>query len=155
YQYDAVGNMTQMIDGRGITTTYVYNQLNQLVQTTQAAAVPGVRTNEPLPLTAVQYLSRNFYDYNDNVVMTQVEDRGATSIAPGSPRASDLPNPTIAPGTSKTPSPPDSWLYLPGHRLPVRHFQPARRDAGPGDRWRQPRVPGHADALRPQRQPGP
>src|SRR5581483_9714220 len=38
YQYDAVGNMTRMVDGRGIATDYVYTSLNQVVQITHAAA---------------------------------------------------------------------------------------------------------------------
>jgi RHS repeat-associated protein len=91
YQYDPVGNVTRQIDGRGIATDYTYNQLDQVVQTTRAAAVPGVSTAEPLPLTAFQYLSRTFYDYNNNVVLTQVEDRGDTSKVQGLPPAGDLP----------------------------------------------------------------
>jgi RHS repeat-associated protein len=100
YQYDAVGNITRQIDGRGIATDYVYNQLNEMVQKTEATIVPGVSSNEPLPLIAFQYQSRIFYDYNDNIVLSQVEDRGSTSIAPGNPPAADLPFAPVAPGTS-------------------------------------------------------
>jgi RHS repeat-associated protein len=92
YQYDTVGNRTRAIDGRGIETDYVFNQLNQVVETVRAAAVPGSPTSsEPLPLVAFQYLSRTFYDYNDNVVIRQVEDRGNTANVDGNPPAADLP----------------------------------------------------------------
>ena len=46
--------MTSMTDGRGIVTQYVYNQLNQLVETINAAQVPGVSANEPLPADGVR-----------------------------------------------------------------------------------------------------
>ena len=71
--------MTSMTDGRGIVTQYVYNQLNQLVETINAAQVPGVSANEPLPLTAFGYIDRYFYDANGNLVLSQVEDYGDTS----------------------------------------------------------------------------
>jgi RHS repeat-associated protein len=92
YQYDAVGNVVRETDGRGIVTTYDVNQLNQVVQTTRAAAVPGTSPAEPLPLTAFQYLTRTFYDFNDNVVLVQVEDRGNTSNVAGPLPAGDAPN---------------------------------------------------------------
>jgi RHS repeat-associated protein len=106
YHYDEVGNTTRTIDGRGIATDYVYNQLNQVVQVTRAAAhgLYGPDPNEPLPLTDFQYLQRYFYDYNDNVVVSQVEDRGNTSNVDGNPPAADLPatapNPDPAGGTA-------------------------------------------------------
>jgi RHS repeat-associated protein len=109
YQYDAVGNRTRVIDGRGIETDYVFNQLNEVVQTARAAAVPGVSSNEPLPLTAFQYLSRTFYDFNDNVVISQVEDRGDTSHVAGNPPAADLPPPFV-PGASD-PNPPGGPVF--------------------------------------------
>lgn len=93
YQYDNVGNATRMIDGRGIATDYVYNQLNQVVQTTRASAhgLYGADPNELMPLTDFQYLERTFYDFNGNVVLRQVEDRGNTSNVRGNPPAADLP----------------------------------------------------------------
>jgi YD repeat-containing protein len=94
YFYDAAGNMTREVDGRGIATDYVYNQLKQVVQTTEASAT-GVYTpsvSEPLPLTSFRYLTRYFYDYNDNVVLTQVEDRGNTSNVAGPLPGGDAPN---------------------------------------------------------------
>ena len=92
YAYDNVGNMTTMTDGRGIVTQYVYNQLNQLVETINAAQVPGVSANEPLPLTAFGYIDRYFYDANGNVVLTQVEDFGDTSNVGFAPPAGSLPS---------------------------------------------------------------
>ena len=60
YTYDDVGNVTSMTDGRGITTDYFVNELNQVVQTTSAAAVPASgpgNPSEPLPLTAFAYIA--------------------------------------------------------------------------------------------------
>jgi RHS repeat-associated protein len=94
YFYDAVGNVTTEVDGRGIVTKYDVNQLNQVTQTTRAfthdfyGADP---TKEPLPLTDFRYLTRTFYDNNDNVVLTQVEDRGNTSNVAGPLPSADAP----------------------------------------------------------------
>ncbi|MBI1927157.1 RHS repeat protein, partial [Candidatus Poribacteria bacterium] len=87
YFYDAVGNTIRTIDGRGIQTTYRVNQLNQVVQTIRASALPGVATAappEPMSLTAFAYIDNTFYDFNDNVVRREVEDRGNTSNTGGS-----------------------------------------------------------------------
>ncbi len=84
--------MTSMTDGRGIVTQYVYNQLNELVETINAAQVPGVSANEPLPLTAFGYIDRYFYDANGNLVLTQVEDYGDTSNVGFAPPAGSLPS---------------------------------------------------------------
>jgi RHS repeat-associated protein len=92
YTYDNVGNMTSMTDGRGIVTQYVYNQLNELVETINAAQVPGISANEPLPLTAFGYIERYFYDANGNQVLDQVEDYGDTSNVGFAPPAGSLPS---------------------------------------------------------------
>jgi RHS repeat-associated protein len=92
YIYDAVGNQTQVTDGRGIVTQYVYNQLDELVETISAAAVPGVSAQEPLPLAAYNYIERYFYDANGNMVLDQVEDRGDTSNLGYTPPAGSLPS---------------------------------------------------------------
>ncbi|MCB9154976.1 MAG: DUF11 domain-containing protein [Caldilineae bacterium] len=91
--YDPVGNVVREVDGRGIATDHAVNQLNQVVQTTRAAAHQVFLPNpaEPQPLTDFQYLERTFYDFNDNEVLVQVEDRGNTSGVDGSPPASSLP----------------------------------------------------------------
>ena len=101
YSYDDVGNKTSITDGRGITSDYFVNELNQVVQTTTAAAVPASgpgHPSEPLPLTAFAYIHQNFYDYNNNIVINQTEDRGNTSGVDGNPPADDLP--TWVPGAS-------------------------------------------------------
>ncbi|MBL8792802.1 MAG: hypothetical protein JNM56_02755 [Planctomycetia bacterium] len=85
FLYDQVGNATRVIDGRGIATDFVYNQLNQVVQIVHAAAhgLYGADPNEPLPLTDFAYLERFCYDFNNNLVLHQVEDRGNTSNVDG------------------------------------------------------------------------
>lgn len=92
YSYDSRGNMTREVDGRGIATDYVYNQLDQVVEMIQASAT-GLNPSapaEPLPLTGFQYLTRFFYDANGNMVLQQVEDRGNTSNVDGNLPAGDL-----------------------------------------------------------------
>ena len=93
YLYDRVGNVIRQVDGRGVATDYVVNELNQVVQTMHAAAhdIFPPDPAEPLPLTDFQYRERFFYDFNDNLVLRQVEDRGDTSGVDGSPPTSDLP----------------------------------------------------------------
>ncbi|MCB0187076.1 MAG: hypothetical protein KDE31_22570, partial [Caldilineaceae bacterium] len=93
FAYDPVGNVTREVDGRGIATDYFVNQLNQVVQITRAAAhgLVTLSPEEPEPLIDFQYLTRIFYDANDNVVLPQVEDRGNTSQVDGNPPLTKLP----------------------------------------------------------------
>ena len=93
YFYNPVGDVIRSVDGRGIATDYVVNQLNQVVETVEAAA-HGVDTPavaEPLPLTDFQYLERLYYDADNDIVLSEVEDRGNTSNVQGNPPAADLP----------------------------------------------------------------
>ncbi len=86
YAYDPVGNKTRATDGRGIETTYFVNQLDQVVRTTRAAAVPAQGSGnppEPLALTAFAYIEDSRYDFNDNLTQTSIEDRGDTSNTSG------------------------------------------------------------------------
>ncbi|MEA5536936.1 RHS repeat-associated core domain-containing protein [Crocosphaera sp. XPORK-15E] len=86
YEYDNVGNITSITDGRGIRTEFVVNELNQVVRTIRAADVPvsgGGNSDEPLDLTAFSYIEDTFYDANDNVIQRRVEDRGDTSNTGG------------------------------------------------------------------------
>lgn len=94
YQYDPVGNTVRAVDGRGIATDFVVNQLNQNVQTVRAAEhdLFSPEPSEPAPLVNFQYIERFFYDDNDNLVLRQVEDRGNTSHVDGNPSGTDLPS---------------------------------------------------------------
>ncbi|MCH9021783.1 MAG: hypothetical protein IID32_03360, partial [Planctomycetes bacterium] len=92
FTYDDVGNLTSMTNGRGIRTDYFVNELDQVVQTTWAADVALAAAADPAdplvgasvgPLTAFAYVSRTFYDFDDNVVLLQTEDRGNTSSVDG------------------------------------------------------------------------
>lgn len=84
--YDDVGNITSRTDGRNIRTLYAVNELNQVVQTTRAAAVPSPGSGdpeEPRELTAFSYIENTYYDFNNNVVRREIEDRGDTSNTGG------------------------------------------------------------------------
>ena len=94
YFYDPVGNIIRQVDGRGVATDYVVNELNQVVQIVRASA-HGIFTpnpSEPFPLIDFQYLERTFYDFNNNIVLWQVEDRGNTREVDGNPPTGDLPS---------------------------------------------------------------
>ena len=60
YGRDAVGNMTSMTDPRGNTWSYVVNELNQVI-----------RTTEPAPYS---YSKDAIYDANDNIIERRVEN---------------------------------------------------------------------------------
>ncbi|MEQ8822686.1 MAG: hypothetical protein RLY93_20810, partial [Sumerlaeia bacterium] len=92
YEYDERGNVTRVVDGRGVATDFEVNQLDQVVQVTRAAATGLLATNpaENISLTAFAYVERIYYDANDNVVLRQVEDRGNTSDVDGDLPSSDL-----------------------------------------------------------------
>lgn len=66
YFYDPVGNIIRTIDGRGHDTLYNVNQLNQVV-----------RTQSEAPF---RYITDTFYDFNDNVVRIDVENRVAREV---------------------------------------------------------------------------
>lgn len=95
FEYDAVGNVIQSVDGRGIVTAFEVNQLNEVVSITTAVDhgfwSPGVHdSEEPLDLEDFGYQRRFFYDHNGNVVLEQVEDRGNTSGVDGNVPDDDL-----------------------------------------------------------------
>ena len=82
FKYDPVGNIIETLDGRGILTTFAVNQLNQVVQITRAADVPDIGDGDPeelLELEDFKYIENIFFDFNDNVIKRQIEDRGNTS----------------------------------------------------------------------------
>ncbi len=102
YDYDARGNLIRRADPRGIRTDYTYNQLDELVQVTGAAA-HNVFPPDPIePQTPVdfQFLQRYFYDHNGRLVVSQIEDRGNTSATDGNLPSADLPS--VAPNPDPT-----------------------------------------------------
>lgn len=82
YRYDPVGNIVQEVDGRGIQTNYIVNELNQIVQIEHAADHISL-PEEQLPLENFRYIERFWYDFNNNKVLHQKEDRGNTSNVAG------------------------------------------------------------------------
>ncbi|UCE41432.1 MAG: RHS repeat protein [Candidatus Aminicenantes bacterium] len=77
YFYDPVGNIIKEVDGRGIATEYVINQLNQKVQIIQAASVSDSQENG---LKAFKYQTNLTYDSNDNIVKVEEENRDTNNI---------------------------------------------------------------------------
>ncbi|MHC4675500.1 MAG: RHS repeat-associated core domain-containing protein, partial [Planctomycetota bacterium] len=66
YEYDAVGNITRVIDPLLNDTIYDVNQLDQVVQTT---------TRDVAPPANIRYTRDIIYDANDNVVQVDIENR--------------------------------------------------------------------------------
>ena len=95
YLYDRVGNVIGEMDGRGVTTEYSVNQLNQVVQVTRAADVSQALGNNEEPnwsicnddtllecsdgMKAFSYLTRIYYDHNNNVIISEVENRDSNN----------------------------------------------------------------------------
>ncbi len=95
YFYDRVGNVIKEVSGRGIATEYVVNQLNQIVQIIRAADVSEALQNPEEPsftgcsdqdlvecqagMVGFRYLTNLFYDYNDNLVRLEVENRDSNN----------------------------------------------------------------------------
>src|SRR5581483_4503085 len=106
YSYNEVGDRTREVDGRGIATDYVYNQLDEPVQIKRASAhgVFSPDPAEPQALTDFAYLERFFYDSNGNVVEQQVEDRGNTSSVDGNPPSADRPTNAQSPDPAGGPA---------------------------------------------------
>ncbi len=83
YEYDPVGNVTGVIDGRGVLTRRLYNSLNQVVEQRTAAATADAAGPDGDPatgrgeagLTPFSFKTRLEYDANDNLVGEQIEDR--------------------------------------------------------------------------------
>jgi YD repeat-containing protein len=91
FQYDQVGNLTHVVDGRGVLLRAVFNQLDQLVQARRAAATAtaGGPGGDPLTgrgepgLPAPGFLLQLSYDANDNLIRRSVEDRdGDRAVGP-------------------------------------------------------------------------
>ena len=81
--YDSVGNMIRILDGRGIATAFVYNELNQEVERRIGAATADASGSPADPatgrgetgLTPFAFVQRTDYDANDNIVRREAEDR--------------------------------------------------------------------------------
>ena len=65
YELDQRGNMVARTDGRGLVHRYTYNALNQAVQEEKPKVDPSQSHG---------YLRQYFYDANDNLVRTDVEN---------------------------------------------------------------------------------
>jgi YD repeat-containing protein len=95
YFYDRVGNVIKEVNGRGVATQYAFNQLNQIVQIIRAADVSEALRNPEEPnfggctdsslvecqagLVAFRYLTNFFYDYNNNQIRLEVENRDSNN----------------------------------------------------------------------------
>ncbi len=75
-RYDPVGNVISTLDGRGIRTEFIVNQLNQVIRTIRAA---DVSQSPEAGLIAFGYTVTHFYDGNDNLIRVDVENRDGNS----------------------------------------------------------------------------
>ncbi len=71
YDYDSVGNMTRVVDPQGNATDYVYNALDQVVQSLSPEVAPGV---------GPRYETLTYYDANNNIVQVDTENRDAQGV---------------------------------------------------------------------------
>ncbi len=71
YDYDAVGNLTQLVHPRGNTNLWIYNALNQVVRQREGSIV----CNPCGP-----YFTDFFYDANDNLVRTEFDNVDASGL---------------------------------------------------------------------------
>ncbi|MBI4470144.1 MAG: hypothetical protein HY650_12565, partial [Acidobacteria bacterium] len=93
--YDRAGNVIREVNGRGVATRYVVNQLNQIVRIIRAADVSEALENPEEPnfrncpdptlvecqagMVAFRYITNRFYDYNNNLVRLEVENRDSNN----------------------------------------------------------------------------
>ncbi len=75
YFYDDAGNRIKVINGRGVSTHYVVNQLNQVTQIVRAAETPA-------GLDSFSYNTFFEYDHNDNLVIELIENRDSNNTEP-------------------------------------------------------------------------
>jgi RHS repeat-associated protein len=79
YAYSAFGHVIREIDGRGVTTIYVRNQLDQVVRTIRAGlvdrAIAGAARPEEDRVAPLGYVTDRYYDHNGNLVRIEIENR--------------------------------------------------------------------------------
>ncbi len=81
YRYDPRGNLVRLVDGRGVATEWVHNQLDQVVEVRRAAETYPSTGRGEAGLTAFGYLQRFEYDADDNLVRVERQDVGQTRSA--------------------------------------------------------------------------
>jgi RHS repeat-associated protein len=97
YHYDRVGNLTRVIDARGVATDYLRNERNQIIRVTRAADVSQALQNPAEPtwntcdnpalpecnsgMIAFKYQTLLFYDANDNLVRKEIQNRDSNNGA--------------------------------------------------------------------------
>lgn len=93
--YDRVGHLIKEVNGRGVATQYLINQLGQIVQIIRAADVSEALKNPKEPnfggcsdpdlveckagIVPFKYVINRFYDYNDNLVRIEFENRDSNN----------------------------------------------------------------------------
>jgi RHS repeat-associated protein len=81
FRYDRVGNVTKTIDGRGISTDYEVNELNQIVEITHANSDS---IGEPVTAAHLSYKEQFQYDFNNNLTQHRIEQRDSfDQVVPG------------------------------------------------------------------------
>ncbi len=75
--WNPIGDAQTITDGRGVRTTFVTNELHQVVRTIAADDTSFVptRRNEPVAVPALSIVSETDFDANDNVVAVRRDNR--------------------------------------------------------------------------------
>jgi RHS repeat-associated protein len=85
YGYNRYGYITEVIDGRGVVTQLARNALDQVTRAVRAEAIDlqirGPAPPEEALVRPLGYVEDIFYDHNDNVVRTQLENRDSGTAA--------------------------------------------------------------------------
>ncbi len=71
-RYNPVGNVISVLDGRGVRTDFLVNDLNQVVRTTRAADISASHESGLIPFA---YTVTNFYDANENLIRVDVQNK--------------------------------------------------------------------------------
>jgi len=79
FEYDPVGNITKSTDGRGVSTEYTVNELNQIVQIIHAASASTDSPTAP----PFSYREQFQFDGNNNLIKHRTEQRDDVPQAEG------------------------------------------------------------------------
>ncbi len=78
YRYDPRGNLVRLVDGRGVATEWIHNQLDQVVEIRRASETFPATGRGEAGLTSFDFLVHLAYDADDRLVGLGIDDAGGT-----------------------------------------------------------------------------